>query len=541
MKKLNKYKIGIIFAAASMLSLSSCIEETFPTDSATTEQVGASETAIEGMLNGIPANLQKNIFSARKDWDYGYASIMHIRDIMTQDLATADPVGYNQYYAWGENRLQGTGMVFAQYLWTFQTKCINTTNSLIRAVDPETASDDLLGYLGVAYAYRAMFYLDMAREYEYLPTDGTSEVNSDGNNVLNLTVPIVDENTDSEMARNNPRVTREEMAAFILGDLQKAEEYIKYFTMSNKSMPHLDCVYGLYARLYMWIEDYPNAEKYARLAIDNSSSVPMTENAALSVTTGFNDLSQWMWGIQITQETMVSNLQNWISFASCETSWGYSGPGAGCNIMLDRNMYERLSNTDWRKLMWKAPAGSALDGQNTYCDPEIGAELADYSSLKFRPAGGNVNDFSVGGETAYPLMRVEEMYFIEAEAAAHQDAARGKQLIESFMRSNRDPQYTCAANSTDDVVEEIVFQKRIELWGEGQAFFDIKRLDIPCVRGYEGTNHLPTETFNTTTRAAWMNWVIEGYEDTGNAGVYLHNNPDPSDCYTRWSSASAGE
>ena len=52
MKKLNKYKIGIIFAAASMLSLSSCIEETFPTDSATTEQVGASETAIEGMLNG---------------------------------------------------------------------------------------------------------------------------------------------------------------------------------------------------------------------------------------------------------------------------------------------------------------------------------------------------------------------------------------------------------------------------------------------------------------------------------------------------------
>lgn len=537
MKKLNKYKIGIIFAAASVISLSSCIDETFPTENATTEQVGESESAVEGLLNGIPATLQKNIFSSRQDWDYGYASIMHIRDVMTQDLATADPQSYNQYGYWGANRLQGTGYVFAQYLWTFQTKCINTTNSLIRAVDPTTASDKLKGYLGVAYAYRAMYYLDMAREYEYLPTDGTSGVNSDGNKVDSLTVPIVDENTTQEQARNNPRADRKTMASFILGDLQKAEEYIPYLTLSNKSMPHLDCVYGLYARLYMWIGDYANAEKYAKLAIDNSSTQPMTESAALSVTTGFNDLSQWMWGIQITKETMVSNLQNWISFASCETTWGYTGPGGGCNIMLDRNMYERLSNTDWRKLMWKAPAGSALDGKNTYCDASVGAALEDYASLKFRPAGGNVSDFSVGGEAAYPLMRVEEMYFIQAEAAAHLDEARGKELLESFMKNYRDPQYKCTASSKDALIEEIAFQKRIELWGEGQAFFDIKRLDLPCTRGYTGTNHLPTETFNTEGRAAWMNWVIEGYEDTGNAGVYLHNNPDPSDCYTRWSSA----
>lgn len=538
MKKINKFKIGLVLSLAAAVSLSSCIEETFPTSSATTEQVGGSESAIEGLLNGIPANLQKNIFSSRQDWDYGYSSLMHIRDVMTQDLATADDKGFNQYWSWGENRYQGTGYVYAQYLWTFQTKCINTTNSLIRAVNPETASDDLLGYLGVAYAYRAMFYLDMAREYEYLPTDGTSNINSDGNDVSGLTVPIVDENTTQDEARNNPRATREEMAAFILGDLQKAEEYIKHFTKSNKSMPHLDCVYGLYARLYMWIEDYPNAEKYAKLAIDNSSSQPMTRDAALSVTTGFNDLSQWMWGIQITQETMVTNLQNWISFASCETSWGYSSPAGGCNIMLDRKMYERLNNTDWRKLMWKAPKDSPLYGQNTYCDASIGEALYDYASLKFRPAGGNVNDFSVGGEAAYPLMRIEEMYFIQAEAAAHQDAARGAQLLTTFMQANRDPEYTCKVSSTDDVVEEIVFQKRIELWGEGQAFFDIKRLNIPCERGYEGTNHLPTETFNTTMRAAWMNWVIEGYEDSGNAGVYLHNNPDPSDCYTRWSSSA---
>lgn len=73
--------------------------------------MGESESAVEGLLNGIPATLQKNIFSSRRDWDYGYASVMHIRDVMTQDLATADPQGYNQYSYWGENRMQGTGYV----------------------------------------------------------------------------------------------------------------------------------------------------------------------------------------------------------------------------------------------------------------------------------------------------------------------------------------------------------------------------------------------------------------------------------------------
>lgn len=52
-------------------------------------------------------------------------------------------------------------------------------------------------------------YLDMARMYEYLPTDGTSMPNDAGNDVTNLTVPIVTEKTTEEESYNNPRVTRE--------------------------------------------------------------------------------------------------------------------------------------------------------------------------------------------------------------------------------------------------------------------------------------------------------------------------------------------
>ena len=99
------------------------------------------------------------------------------------------------------------------------------------------------------------------------------------------------------------------------------------------------------------------------------------------------------------------------------------------------------------------------------------------------------------------------------------------------MKANRDASYTCGITVQERLIEEILFQKRIELWGEGQAFFDIKRCNIPCTRSYAGSNHVPDEAFNTTTRPAWMNWVIDYYEQVNNYDITEKNNPDPSDAY----------
>ena len=132
-------------------------------------------------------------------------------------------------------------------------------------------------------------------------------------------------------------------------------------------------------------------------------------------------------------------------------------------------------------------------------------------------------------------MRVEEMYFIEAEAAAQQNPAEGVNLLNSFMQSYRDASYRCLKSSKEDVVEEIVFQKRVELWGEGQSFFDVKRLNMPVTRGYAGTNHQEIARFNTTTRPAWMNICIVLNEEDNNQALIGFGNPDPSDVYPTWS------
>lgn len=132
-------------------------------------------------------------------------------------------------------------------------------------------------------------------------------------------------------------------------------------------------------------------------------------------------------------------------------------------------------------------------------------------------------------------MRVEEMYFIEAEAAAHSNVEEGKTLLTNFMLSYRDGQYETTASSVDEVIDEIIFQKRVELWGEGLTFFDIKRLNLPVTRGYTGTNYQDDARYNTTTRPAWMSICIVQTEKNNNAALIGFENPEVSDeLYTPW-------
>ena len=336
----------------------------------------------------------------------------------------------------------------------------------------------------------------------------------------------------AEQARNNPRVSRDAIVEFILADLNSAEENIKDLAISSKTIPHLDVVYGLKARLYMWIADYENAKKYARLSIDNNTGRVMSENDCLDKNTGFNNPAPWMWASTTQKEDRVvtSGILNWASWMSPEAQYGYNA--AGATSMIDAAMYARISNIDFRKLMFKAPEGHALADKVPYIDAEFAAGLPEYAAIKFRPNAGDSQEYSVGSSTSYPLMRVEEMYFIEAEAAEHIAPGEGMALLTDFMTTYRDPQYV--APLAADAIDEIVFQKRVELWGEGLSFYDYKRLNMSVTRGYEGSNADPERQFNTNGRPAWMNICISVYEEQNNEALVGWGNPDPSDKYKPW-------
>lgn len=530
MKNISKYIAGACLASALCVN-TSCIEEVFPTSGATQEQLGSSAKATEALLWAQSAFLNKfDVLGREIHYDWGYGSIMHIRDVMTGDMPIVySNSGYDWFENWEINKYQGEDWASTQFHWLYYYKYIQTANNMISAVNEETATADQKGFLGTGYAFRAHAYLDAAQMYEFLPNDGTS-----ADNVINLTVPIVRETTTEEEARNNPRATRADMAEFILGDLNKAEELIVNLQEPSKVLPHLDVVYGLKARCYMWIEDYAKAKEYARKAINESSVAPMSEAECLSTTKGFNTLSAWMWGGQLMAEddAVQTGIINWTSWVSNETSYGYAA--AEPQLMIDKRMYERISDTDFRKKLWKAPKGGKLVGKTPFVNANYAEIVVEYGSVKFRPGDGNPDDYKVGSATAFPLMRVEEMYFIEAEAAAHLNAADGKTLLEQFMTTYRNPKYSTKKTEKEEVIEEIVFQKRVELWGEGLTYFDIKRLNYSVERGYPGTNFHDQARLNSEGRPAWMNFVIVKQEENNNEALKDMNNPDPSDCYTPW-------
>ena len=531
MKTIYKSLIAALVAAPVFTG---CVEETFPTTGATQDQLSSSSKATEALVWAMPAyfNSYRILDTEGADYDWGYGSLMHIRDVMTADMAIPAS-GYDHYQYWQLVRNIGPNYLGTQWIWTFYNKQVLCTNNCIRAIDPETASPTNLAYLGMGLGFRASTYLDMARLYEFLPNEATSSVNAEGNDVLGLTVPIVTEKTTEEEARNNPRRPRQEMFDFIMGDLDRAEEYLKGASRVEKTLIDIPVIWGLKARAYMWVENYPKAAEYARKAIDSNAYRPLTREQWLSTTSGFNEFNEsWMWGAQAVKEdgAVQSGILNWTSWASNEAQYGYAS--AGPYNMIDKSMYDRMNDRDFRKLSYKAPEGSGLAGQEPVIDEAFAAQLPAYSSFKFRPGNGNVADFNVGSATALPLMRIEEMYFIEAEAVAHTAPAQGKALVEEFMKNYRYATYTCRPTDKDGVIEEIVFQKRVELWGEGQSFFDIKRLNMNVTRGYPGTNFKATAQFNTNGRPAWMNYCIMLNEGTNNAAIAEWNNPDPSNKYT---------
>lgn len=524
-----------LILAVGSFAFTSCMEETFPTSGLTEDQLTASSKALNSLANGMPSYMITNDVWDKGQTDFGYPSRMIIRNLQTQDCLQ-NYNGYQHFY-WAQN---ATVAMNDQYLlcqsqWYYYNFQVQACNNLIGQIDENTEEPVLQNLLAQGLAYRASTYLDMARTYEFLPNETVTPINSDGNDVTGLTVPVCTPGMTEEEKANNPRLTHDQMRDFLIADLTKAEMLFQSSRVarSSKLLPDLGVVYGLMARVYMWDEDYPKAAEYARKAINTSGAQPLTQAEFTDQLKGFNSLSPsaWMWGLkQESNNDVVQSAACWGAFMIPECNIGYSGQ-LHCSISIDRMLYQQISNDDWRKLLFKAPAGSALSGKEIFLSEDKGETLADYVGFKFRPGLGDMDNRQNAFSTAIPLMRVEEMYLIEAEATAHTSPTQGKSLLENFVRTYRYQSYACTANDKEGIIDECFLQKRIELWGEGQVFFDYKRLNKSVTRQYDGTNWPATSRFNTAGRPCWLNWPIVQSEAQYNMGVKGWLNPNTGDLF----------
>ena len=146
---------------------------------------------------------------------------------------------------------------------------------------------------------------------------------------------------------------------------------------------------------------------------------------------------------------------------------------------------------------------------------------------------GETLDWKAGNPTSVCMMRVEEMVLTEIEALAYTDPTTAAAKLKEFMLT-RNPNYVFAGTSTEDVVAEAIWQKRVELWGEGIVFYDFKRLNMGIQNGYSGTN-VPTDSrVNVSGRAPWWNFCIPESELLQNPALDGFNNPNPDGMVQLW-------
>ena len=256
MKTLNK--IFAVMALSAAFMLTSCIEETFPEGgTATAEQVGASSAALEGSLNGIPAQMTLGYYVYEDqvhETDMAYPQFMIA---MTELLGDMYPLGSNSGYL----------------PWFTLYRFVKACNDVISVVDIESdaTSTEIKGMAGAAYAMRAFDYYMLMVCFE--PVEN---IYTNVSKVKGLTVPIVSEKTTNEEAKSNPRVTHREMVDFILSDLDKAEQLLANWSPKDGHLPNLAVAHGIRAKVLLWDEQYAEAAKYARMAINESKASPVT-------------------------------------------------------------------------------------------------------------------------------------------------------------------------------------------------------------------------------------------------------------------------
>lgn len=541
MKNISKI---VLIIAGMLLLATGCIKETFPTSVATTEQIGASTSALEATVRAMPAQLvQGYLVYGEQEWEFdmAYPGLMIALDSAAGEIIDSGNTGYDWYSYWSSNDYGLGETTSRSYVpWRTLYMFVKNANDVIGAVDPSQASPAQLEFLAQALVYRAFAYLAMVQIYEYKPaTDPNVKATyvPEGD-ITGLAVPIVTEKTTGEEAKNNPRATVQQVYDLIFSDLGAAQSYLAESKSTNRLFPTLPVVYGLMAKAHLARLEYADAATYARKAIDAFGGSPLTQAQWEDPINGFNNYAansnSWMWYIAYSAETM-GNLCNFVAHMSAEETWTAYGWAVGRGI--NKNVYDLIPDTDFRKHSWIDPLGNEYYKYKTnrdVFDEESGKALKPYTSLKFRPANGDYATYKVGGASHVPLMRLEEMMLIEAEGLAMSGhPGEAVTALEGLIQT-RDPQYTCKYSTPENIQKEIYFQKRVEFWGEGIIFFDAKRLGAGVHNGYVGTNVQGGYRFNCEGVAPWWNWVIPQSEINGNPALKGFNNPNPSQAVKEW-------
>lgn len=457
----------LLAALAVMAGCSEDYLETTPSDSVGDATVASSLDNCYLALNGIHRKMVSQ--------DSGYQCIGGLPGIMFCMDAEGDDMTWKTntwlkaaYLGWSCNMNESSGYNYT--MWKLFYGWIFNANKILEILDgmgePAGAADKALyeQIKGECLCIRAWAHFNLVQIYgdRY---DASSSNSQDG-------VPYRTASTGGEQARNSVA----EVYDLINTDLAAACTVLEGNTAlesqsSCQSENHYTAkvAYGLRARVALAMQDYSNAATYAAKSISLAEADGNALMTGDQLYCGFSKITEDTDEAMYAAMTKDDQTVYFYSFYAY-MSWNFSSSAVRQGVKcINAETYGAMSETDLRR-EWFDPTGEASVPTSAYA-------RNIYQNRKFTAQSTS----SAVGDVAF--MRLAEMYLIEAEALARAGRSSEAQEVFTKFQVTRDPSYVSQGNTGDDLAEEIMASRRVELWGEGFRFFDLKRLHQPIVRG----------------------------------------------------------
>ena len=428
MKKISKHILGL--AIISLLTLSSCQDafDIVDEDSLIQENAFRNVSDLESALFGT-----LDIF--------GYEAIIDLSN-MTDDTKVGNSSGGQKvdFHSWQLN----AGTAEASTLWTSMYAPIN------RAVRLLEASEDVVPAEGEEALYnqiRGEANAIIAAGHYYLLAAISEQYTNDSPGV-----PFVDfVAVPGDMPARN---TFGEVVAGIKAQLDLAEARIPASQTSNIRFTQ-DFVTGMRAKVALLEGELQEAIDFSQELIDAYPLANQVQYADM-----FRDLDE---------TEVIMKLDRVVGDFAIGGTWVFAASGDPFMEMSNTLYNELISQPDDVRLPTVVNVAGTSPNNNIHL---IGKYLGD-SSNPF------LNDIK--------LMRVSEMYLINAEAKAIDGDLEGaaeiiKDLRDARFGTDTDlPSYT----GTQTAIVDILRERRLELAYEGHRYLDVKRLRTITGSGFQ--------------------------------------------------------
>jgi len=457
--KATKY-IFIIFCFGIIVSLYSCEDflTTEPTTDISDNEVFKTVEGAQVALSGCYYHLRRQGGggNTRQD-DWGIPSLHLTFEACGPDIVLWGGWYMYDYAFWDHTR---SDIFKSTILWNFHYRLITNVNPIINEVDNAVGSDEEKRHIkGQALALRGWAYFNLIRLYQQTYIIAKEMPG----------VPVYTETTTS-VTEGKGRGTVEETYKRITDDLEDAVTLLAGFNRGGrKNIINRQVAQSILSEVYLTMNQWQKAADNANQARSGYNLMSREQFQA-----GFNDISnpEWIWGMEQTEEQNMGDYSPFAAWASWTRkcfSWE--------NFLLCMDFMEMFEASDVRS-QFRHPWPTMTAPYN-----EI------YATEKFRDTD------DCRGSIVFT--RSAAMYLTEAEALARLGLDGQAQSVLWQLQDRRSA--TRSLSTGQQLIDDILIERRKELYGEGYVWFDLIRNQLPLdrrnLRGHINNQYYPAHSW----------------------------------------------